>query len=138
MNCESLPFNRQPLRYNQIVFTTIKIIYNGMNKSARESGCWILFNNTFNLMSKLEAILLALCKSPIIALYFFLTGVFDVQYTGSFFILLYPWVVILLSLWIISVSRGLVASNSKVNFIFWWYEFNALKSLSVSFFFLLT
>ena len=138
MNCESLPFNRQPLRYNQIVFTTIKIIYNGMNKSARESGCWILFNNTFNLMSKLEAILLALCKSPIIALYFFLTGVFDVQYTGSFFILLYPWVVILLSLWIISVSRSLVGSNSKVNFIFWWYEFNALKSLSVSFFFLLT
>ena len=138
MNCESLPFNRQPLRYNQIVFTTIKIIYNGMNKSARESGCWILFNNTFNLMSKLEAILLALCKSPIIALYFFLTGVFDVQYTGSFFILLYPWVVILPSLWIISVSRGLVGSNSKVNFIFWWYEFNALKSLSVSFFFLLT
>ena len=138
MNCESLPFNRQPLRYNQIVFTTIKIIYNGMNKSARESGCWILFNNTFNLMSKLEAILLALCKSPIIALHFFLTGVFDVQYTGSFFILLYPWVVILLSLWIISVSRSLVGSNSKVNFIFWWYEFNALKSLSVSFFFLLT
>ena len=138
MNCESLPFNRQPLRYNQIVFTTIKIIYNGMNKSARESGCWILFNSTFNLMSKLEAILLALCKSPIIALYFFLTGVFDVQYTGSFFILLYPWVVILLSLWIISVSRSLVGSNSKVNFIFWWYEFNALKSLSVSFFFLLT
>ena len=138
MNCESLPFNRQPLRYNQIVFTTIKIIYNGMNKSARESGCWILFNNTFNLMSKLEAILLALCKSPIIALNFFLTGVFDVQYTGSFFILLYPWVVILLSLWIISVSRSLVGSNSKVNFIFWWYEFNALKSLSVSFFFLLT
>ena len=138
MNCESLPFNRKPLRYNQIVFTTIKIIYNGMNKSARESGCWILFNNTFNLMSKLEAILLALCKSLIIALYFFLTGVFDVQYTGSFFILLYPWVVILLSLWIISVSRSLVGSNSKVNFIFWWYEFNALKSLSVSFFFLLT
>ena len=138
MNCESLPFNRQPLRYNQIVFTTIKIIYNGMNKSARESGCWILFNNTFNLMSKLEAILLALCKSPIIALYFFLTGVFDVQYTGSFFILVYPWVIILLSLRIISVSRNLVGSNSKVNFIFWWYEFNALKSLSVSFFFLLT
>ena len=138
MNCESLPFNKQPLRYNQIVFTTIKIIYNGMNKSARESGCWILFNNTFNLMSKLEAILLALCKSPIIALYFFLTGVFDVQYTGSFFILVQPWVIILLSLRIISVSRNLVGSNSKVNFIFWWYEFNALKSLSVSFFFLLT
>ena len=29
MNCESIPFIKQPLRYNQIVFTTIKIIYHG-------------------------------------------------------------------------------------------------------------
>ena len=54
MNCESLPFIKQPLRYNQIVFTTIKIIYNGMNKSARESGCCILVNNTFNLHVKVR------------------------------------------------------------------------------------
>ena len=54
MNCESFPFVKQPLRYNQIVFTTIKIIYNGMNKSARESSCCILANNTFNLHVKVR------------------------------------------------------------------------------------
>ena len=54
MNCESFPFIKQSLRYNQIVFTTIKIIYNGMNKSVRESSCCILFNNTYNLHVKVR------------------------------------------------------------------------------------
>ena len=77
-------------------------------------------------MSNLEAIFLALCNSPIIELRLYLTGIFDVQCAGSFFILLDSWVVILLLLRIISVSRNLIGSNSKVNFIFSWYKFNAL------------
>ena len=40
-------------------------------------------------MSKLEAIFLALYNSSIIALRLYVTGIFDVQCTGSFFILLY-------------------------------------------------
>ena len=49
-----LSFHQTILRYNQIVFTTIKIIYNGMNKSVRESSCCILFNNTYNLHVKVR------------------------------------------------------------------------------------
>ena len=52
MNCESLPFFKQPLEYKQIVFITIKVIYNRTNKSGRESGCYIFVNNTFNLNVK--------------------------------------------------------------------------------------
>ena len=48
--------------------------------------------------SKLEAIFLALCNVPIIALCFYLTGIFGVQCTGSLSILLYTLVVILLLL----------------------------------------
>ena len=55
MNYESLPFIKQPLRYNSVVSTTIKIIYNGMNKSDKESGCCILANNTFNLHVKVRS-----------------------------------------------------------------------------------
>ena len=47
-------FHQTTTEYNQIVFITIKIIYNGMNKSAREFGCCILVNNTFNLHVKVR------------------------------------------------------------------------------------
>ena len=86
-------------------------------------------------MSKLEAIFLALCNSPIIALRLHFTEIFDVQCTDSFFILWFTWVVILPLFQIISVSRILVGSNSNASFIFWCYKFNALQSSSVSFFF---
>ena len=86
-------------------------------------------------MPKLEAIFLALCNSPIIASRLHFTENFYVQCTGSFFILWFTWVVILPLFQIISLSRILVGSNSKVTFIFWCYEFNALQSSSVSFFF---
>ena len=55
MNCERFPFFKHLLGYNQIVFTTIKIIYNGTNKSAREFGCHVFVNNTFNLNVKIRA-----------------------------------------------------------------------------------
>ena len=86
MNCESIPFITQSLRYNQIVFTTIKIIYNGMNKSAKEVAAVYLLRIRLISMSNLEVIFLALCNSPIIELRLYLTGIFDVQCTGSFFI----------------------------------------------------
>ena len=89
MNCETLLFIKQPLRYNQIVFTTIKIVYNEMNKSAGNPATVYLLTTRLISMSKLEAIFLPLCNSIIIALCLYLTGVFDVQCTGSFFILLY-------------------------------------------------
>ena len=54
MNCESVPFFKYPLWHNQIFFTTIKIIYNGTNKSVRESGCFTFVNNTFNLKVKIR------------------------------------------------------------------------------------
>ena len=89
-------------------------------------------------ISKFEAIFLALCNSPIITLCLYLTWIFDVQSTGSFLILSYTWVVILLFLRITSVSRNMAEFNSKVSFLFWWYEFNAWWNQSVSFCFLLT
>ena len=54
MNCESVPFFKQPLWHNQIFFTTIKIIYNGTSKSVRESGCFTFVNSTFNLKVKIR------------------------------------------------------------------------------------
>ena len=55
MNGERLSFFKQPLGYNQIVFTTIKIIHNGTNKSATESGCCIFVNSTFSLNVKIRS-----------------------------------------------------------------------------------
>ena len=77
-------------------------------------------------MSKLETIFFALCNSPIIPFRLCITGIFDIECTGSIFISLCNWVVILLLLRIISLSRNLVGFNSKFSFIFCWYEFNAL------------
>ena len=51
-----------------------------------------MFSQNFHYsgkMLKLEAIFLALCNSPIIVLHLYLTGISDVQCTGSFFVLLY-------------------------------------------------
>ena len=77
-------------------------------------------------MPKLVVIFLALSNSTILAMCFYVTGVFDVQCTGSFFILWYTWVVILPLFWTISVSRIFFGLIYKVSFIFCWYEFNAL------------
>ena len=77
-------------------------------------------------MSKLETIFFALCNSPIIPFRLYITGIFDIECTGSIFISLCTWVVILLLLRIISLSRNQVGFNSKFSFIFWLYEFNAL------------
>ena len=104
MNFESFPFIKQPLRCNQVVFSTIKIIYNEMNKSAGNPAATYLLTVRLISMSKLEAIFLPPCNSPIIALGLYLTGIFDVHCTGSFFILLYTWVVILL---LLSVYQGI-------------------------------
>ena len=104
MNFESFPFIKQPLRCNQVVFSTIKIIYNEMNKSAGNPAAAYLLTVRLISMSKLEAIFLPPCNSPIIALGLYLTGIFDVHCTGSFFILLYTWVVILL---LLSVYQGI-------------------------------
>ena len=69
-------------------------------------------------ISKFEAIFLALCNSPIITLCLYLTWIFDVQSTGSFLILLYTWVVILLFLRITSLSRNMVNSILRSVFSF--------------------
>ena len=84
----------QPLGSDQIILTIIKIIYFRMNKSDRESCCFIFDSNAFNINVKVRGNFLALCNSPIIALHLYLTGIPDVQcvkklITFKFFLLIY-------------------------------------------------
>ena len=89
MNCESLPFFKQPLGHNQLSLPLSKLsIIERTNLLGNPAAVYFL-TIRFISMSKLEAIFLALCNSPIIALRLYLTGIFHVQCTGSFFILLY-------------------------------------------------
>ena len=64
MNCESLPLFKQPLGYNQTVFTTIEII---MKRKNVLENLPALLTILLISMSKLEAIFLALCNSLCIA-----------------------------------------------------------------------
>ena len=128
MNCESFPFIKQPLRYNQIVFITIKIIYNGMNKSSKESDCCLLVNNTFNTHVKVRSNFLS-----------------SVQFTYNNIAFVSHWdfrcpIYREFLHFIVHLSCNFAATSKNlfINFIFWWYQFNTLSSSSVFFVFLLT
>ena len=80
MNYECLSSFRTTIGSDQIILTIIKIIYFRMNKSDRESCCYIFDSNAFNINVKVRGNFLALCNSPIIALHLYLTGIPDVQF----------------------------------------------------------
>ena len=83
--------------------------------------------------SKSEAILLALCSSPVIAFFLYLKGTFEDQCPANFLALLKTWVSIPQSVWIILVLRNSFGLISNVSLMFSWYEFKSKKSLSVYF-----
>ena len=88
------------------------ISFNG--NQALRYFCLILFNS----LLKSDAIYLAPCSSPVIALGLYLTGIFEHQCTGNFVHLLKTCVVISPFSLTNSVSRNFVVLTSNVSFIF--------------------